>query len=72
MEISKIKYKQSSQLYAERLEQQINETEIKPDKLVDSFLNGIIEKLIYLKKKDEFVILRFSGNFAGFHYQQTC
>jgi len=49
------KYRQSSQLYAERLEQQIKDTEDKLDKLVESFLEGIIEKPVYLKMKDELI-----------------
>jgi len=55
LEITKTKFQQSSQLYAEKLNEQIKETETKLDKLVNSFLDGIIEKPIYLKMKDELI-----------------
>ncbi len=42
---------QSSQTFAQNLEKEIKETEQKLDKLVNAFLDGSIEKKIYLIKK---------------------
>ena len=39
----------------ENFENQIKEIDGKLDKLVNSFLDGLIEKNMYLKKKDEFL-----------------
>jgi len=46
---------QSSQSFAQNLEERIKETEQKLDKLVNAFLDGIIEKDTYLAKKDELI-----------------
>ncbi|GIW63077.1 MAG: hypothetical protein KatS3mg090_0903 [Patescibacteria group bacterium] len=46
---------QSSQSFAQNLERKIKETEEKLDKLVNAFLDGIIEREIYIKKKDELI-----------------
>ena len=46
---------QSSQSFAQNLEQKIKETEQKLDKLVNAFLDSAIEKEIYLVKKDELI-----------------
>ena len=55
IEIDKVKQKQSSQFYAGKLSRQLKDTDTKLDKLVNSFLEGIIEKEIYLKTKDELI-----------------
>jgi len=44
---------QSSQTFAQNLEKEIKETEQKLDKLVNAFLDGSIEKKIYLIKKGQ-------------------
>ncbi len=44
-----------SQSSAQNFKKQIKETEQKLDKLVNAFLDGIIEKDIYLQKKDELI-----------------
>ncbi|MCD6413702.1 MAG: recombinase family protein, partial [Elusimicrobia bacterium] len=46
---------QSSQSFAQNLKKKMEKTEQKIDKLVNAFLDGIIEKDIYLKKKDELI-----------------
>ena len=46
---------QSSQFFAQNLEAQIKEVEQKLDRLVNAFLDGSIEKEIYLAKKDELI-----------------
>jgi DNA invertase Pin-like site-specific DNA recombinase len=46
---------QSSQSYAQNLEAKIKETEQKLDKLVNAFLDGLIDKETYLRKKDELI-----------------
>ncbi len=46
---------QSSQSSAQNFKKQIKDTEQKLDKLVNAFLDGIIEKDIYLQKKDELI-----------------
>ncbi|MFH1957568.1 MAG: recombinase family protein, partial [bacterium] len=46
---------QSSQSSAQNLKKKIKDTEQKLDKLVNAFLDGIIEKDIYLQKKDELI-----------------
>jgi len=46
---------QSSQSFAQNLEAQIKEVEQKLDRLVNAFLDGSIEKEIYLAKKDELI-----------------
>lgn len=46
---------QSSQTFAQNLEVQIKEVEQKLDRLVNAFLDGSIEKEIYLVKKDELI-----------------
>jgi len=46
---------QSSQSFAQNLEKEIKENEQKLDKLVNAFLDGSIEKEIYLTKKDELI-----------------
>ena len=42
-------------LFAQNLEGSIKETEGKLDKLVNSFLEGLIDKVVYLKKKEELI-----------------
>ena len=49
------KQSQSNQIFAQNLENQLKETENKLDKLVNAFLDGTIEKEIYLVKKDELI-----------------
>jgi len=46
---------QSSQSFAQNLDEKIKEAEMKLDKLVNAFLDGSIEKETYLVKKDEFI-----------------
>ena len=46
---------QSSQSFVQNLEAQIKEVEQKLDRLVNAFLDGSIEKEIYLVKKDELI-----------------
>ena len=46
---------QSSQSFAQNLEERIKETEQKLDRLVNAFLDGTIEKETYLAKKDELI-----------------
>ena len=46
---------QSSQSNAQNLEIKIKETETKLDRLVNAFLDGSIEKEVYLAKKDELI-----------------
>jgi DNA invertase Pin-like site-specific DNA recombinase len=46
---------QSSQSFAQNLEDKIKETEQKLDKLVNAFLEGTIEKETYLAKKNEII-----------------
>ncbi|MBU4254380.1 MAG: recombinase family protein [Acidobacteria bacterium] len=46
---------QSSQSFAQNLETKIKETEIKLDRLVNAFLDGVIDKEVYLVKKDELI-----------------
>ena len=46
---------QSSQSFAQNLDERIKETETKLDKLVNAFLDGTIEKETYLVKKDELI-----------------
>ena len=46
---------QSSQSFAQNLDEKIKETETKLDKLVNAFLDGSIEKETYLVKKDELI-----------------
>ena len=46
---------QSSQSFAQNLDEKIKETEQKLDKLVNAYLDGTIEKDTYLVKKDEFI-----------------
>ncbi len=46
---------QSSQSFAQNLERKIKETEEKLDKLVNAFLDGIIERETYIKKKDKLI-----------------
>ena len=46
---------QSSQSFAQNLEEKIKEAETKLDKLVNAFLDGSIEKETYLVKKDELI-----------------
>ena len=46
---------QSSQSFAKNLEKEIKEAEQKLDRLVNAFLDGSIEKEIYLAKKDELI-----------------
>jgi len=46
---------QSSQSFAQNLEAIIKETEQKLDKLVNAFLDGVIDKEVYLVKKDELI-----------------
>ncbi|MDP3793208.1 MAG: recombinase family protein, partial [Candidatus Uhrbacteria bacterium] len=43
---------QSSQSFAQNLEKEIKETEVKLDRLVNAFLDSTIEKDVYLAKKD--------------------
>ena len=46
---------QSSQSFAQNLEKEIKDSEQKLDRLVNAFLDGIIEKETYLAKKDELI-----------------
>ena len=46
---------QSAQSFAKNLEKEIKEAEQKLDRLVNAFLDGSIEKEIYLAKKDELI-----------------
>ena len=46
---------QSSQTFAQNIQNKISETEQKLDKLVNAFLDGSIEKEIYLVKKNELI-----------------
>jgi len=46
---------QSSQSFAQNLDEKIKDTEQKLDKLVNAYLDGTIEKEIYLVKKDELI-----------------
>ncbi|KKQ96983.1 MAG: Recombinase, partial [Parcubacteria group bacterium GW2011_GWC2_39_11] len=46
---------QSSQSFAQNLDERIKEAETKLDKLVNAFLDGSIEKETYLVKKDELI-----------------
>ena len=46
---------QSSQSFAQNLEAKIKETEVKLDRLVNAFLDGVIDKEVYLVKKDELI-----------------
>ena len=46
---------QSSQSFIQNLDVKIKETEQKLDKLVNAFLDGIIEKETYLVKKNELI-----------------
>jgi len=45
----------SNQSFAQNLNDKIKETEIKLDRLVNTFLEGNLEKDIYLQKKDELI-----------------
>ena len=47
--------KLSSQSFAQKFDEQNKEVEMKLDKLVNAFLDGSIEKEIYLVKKDELI-----------------
>ena len=53
---------QSSQIFAQNLDKEIKETEVKLDKLVNAFLDGDIEKETYLTKKDELIKSKISLN----------
>ena len=60
---------QSSQSFAQNLEEKIKKTEQKLDRLVNAFLDGTIEKEIYLTKKDELIktktaLLEKKGDFG--------
>ena len=46
---------QSSQAFAQNIQEKIKETEQKLDKLVNAFLDGSVEKEIYLVKKNELI-----------------
>jgi len=46
---------QSSQTFAQNLEERIKANETKLDRLVNAFLDGNIEKEVYLAKKDELI-----------------
>src|SRR3989339_1675257 len=46
---------QSNHSFAQNLQEKIKETEIKLDRLVNTFLEGNLEKEIYLQKKDELI-----------------
>ena len=46
---------QSSQAFAQNLEERIKSVEFKLDKLVNAFLDGSIEKEVYVTKKDELI-----------------
>ena len=48
----------SSHNFAQNLDEKIKVVEIKLDKLVNNFLDGIIEKETYLKKKNELVEMK--------------
>lgn len=59
----------SSQSFAQNLEEKIRETEQKLDRLVNAFLDGTIEKEIYLAKKDKLIktktaLLEKKGDFG--------
>ena len=47
--------KESSHIFAQNLEKQINATDEKLDKLINTFLDGDIEKETYLVKKEELI-----------------
>ncbi|MEW6456364.1 MAG: recombinase family protein [Acidobacteriota bacterium] len=55
VEIWEKEQNQSSQTFAQNLEEKIKETELKLDRLVNAFLEGVIDKEIYLVKKDELI-----------------
>ena len=46
---------ESSQTFAQNLEAKIKEIEQKLDRLVNAFLDGMVEKGTYLQKKDELI-----------------
>ncbi|GAI33454.1 unnamed protein product, partial [marine sediment metagenome] len=46
---------QSSQSFAQNLEEKMKETEVKLDRLVNAFLDGVIDKEVYLVKKDQLI-----------------
>lgn len=49
---------QSSQTFAQGLETKIKETEVRLDRLVNAFLDGVIDKEVYLVKKDELIKIK--------------
>ncbi len=53
---------QSSFAFVQNLEERIKATEAKLDKLVNEFLDGNIEKEVYLAKKDEFIKQKLALN----------
>lgn len=60
---------QSLQSFAKNLDEKIKDTEQKLDKLVNTYLDGTIEKEVYLVKKDELVqnktaLLKKKDNFG--------
>ena len=48
------------QITAQKIEFSLSETQMKLDKLVNGFLDGIIERPIYLQKKEELIKLKMS------------
>ncbi len=55
VEIWQTQQSQSSQTFAQNIQEKIKEAEQKLDKLVNAFLDGSIEKETYLVKKDELI-----------------
>ena len=51
---------QSSQSYAQDVDDKLKDAEMKLDKLVDTFLDGDIEKDIYCRKKEELIKLKMN------------
>ena len=49
---------QSSQAFAQNLDAKIKETEHRLDKLVDAYLEGIVDKGMYLVKKDRLIKIK--------------
>ena len=54
------KEKESSQNFIQNLEKEIEEAKQKLDKLVSGYLDGIIEKDIYLQKKEDLIKLKIA------------
>ncbi|MCW3070915.1 MAG: Recombinase [Bacteroidetes bacterium] len=48
------------QIIAQKIEFSLSETQMKLDKLVNGFVDGVIERAIYLQKKEELIKLKMS------------